>query len=639
MIRSPLVRGALCALLLSTLGCNLLKTSDSENVPGRGARAFDPYRSSNSGAIRLSLQWYNGCAVMPTGQAVPKNSAPIPYPDTCPSPVAIDGFPPYVPPGQMQLVTGTDYFLNQITVTDALVNAHTDFGKPTEPLLWITKQSRFKSLDWSGAGLAQDEWIFQSGVPGVSQDRWHRVVLFDNGAWRRVKGDTFKVEVLDSEGTVRGTPVEYSRQEFLAESPYAGHSHFGWRIENLNPPRYPGDPEAHPLSEIPGWPPQAPVYRTTARLDLVGSTNPFKTFRVPDLKGEGAVRVTWSQMPNEPFYFPVTFVSEKELPPTCFDAAGNANTPCGFGIDPNLNFVAPQNGKFYQPGETLNAFVDVRDGNGVRLHAPDLMPSGVEVTSNQANGMLYPNLPWIDRTLELDMLPVVNIAGPLHKMYSRSNPKEASPYYTLGYSYALPSETSTTPLNPAEFGQKWATRFGTQLPANAEPGTYVALIKFHRYFGGERVAKTKPYFFQVGTEQRTTYPGRVGNCQICHRGVLSLDNLRHGLSVDHVEACRTCHQYETTNGGSVMENIHKIHMRSPKFPEAKNDCTMCHLTRESATRPSLYACGTCHPSAHGTEFFASKFVTGTEPSRYGNCAQQCHGEADSLPKLHILPAQ
>lgn len=191
------------------------------------------------------------------------------------------------------------------------------------------------------------------------------------------------------------------------------------------------------------------------------------------------------------------------------------------------------------------------------------------------------------------------------------------------------------PLVATQYTSKWSTRYMRPLPEDAESGTYVALVKFHRYFGGERVAKLKPYFFQVGTPERTVYPGRVGNCQICHRGVLSLDNLRHGLSVDHVESCKACHSYETERGGRFPVFIHKIHSRSSRYPAARNDCTMCHLTRESATRPSLDLCMTCHPSAHGDEFFASKFVNGVEPSRFGNCAQSCHG--DTPPQLHILP--
>jgi ribosomal protein L37AE/L43A len=117
--------------------------------------------------------------------------------------------------------------------------------------------------------------------------------------------------------------------------------------------------------------------------------------------------------------------------------------------------------------------------------------------------------------------------------------------------------------------------------------------------------------------------------------VLSLDNLRHGLPVDHIEACKTCHVNETELGFTFMENIHRIHMRSRKFPVLKNDCTTCHFTRESTTRPSIYACASCHLAVHGTEYFQQRFENRTEPSRYGNCAQQCHGEKP--PVLHILP--
>jgi hypothetical protein len=635
MKHSTLLTGALCALLMPSLACNLLDVNDSENVPGRGARAFDPYRSAASGAIRLSLQQYNGCAVVPSGQVVPKNSVPIPYPDTCPSPVAIDGFPPYNGPGRLQLVTETDYFLNQFTVVDTVLNQHTNSTDLSNVVNWFKTQSRFKNLDWGNVGQQSSDWLFAAEVPGVLQASWTRVVLFDNANWRRVKGDTFRVEVLDSEGVVRGTPVEYDRSEFVTDAPWGFRSQFSWRMEGVRPPRFPGDTQVNPLPEIAGWPPQSPVFRTSARLDLFGSTNPFKTFRIPLLRGEGALRVTWSQMPKEPFYFPVSFVSQQDLPPSCTDAAG-APTPCAFGLDPNLTFVKPANGEFYKPGEMVNVFVDVRDGEGNRLHSPDLLPSGAEAISDQANGMLYASIPWINGMLETDMIPTVTFAGPIHKLTPRSDVTGPAPYFGEEYAYSPISETATTPLGTAEMGQKWSTRYGRQLPENAEPGTYVALIKWHRYFGGERVAKTKEYFFQVGQKERTSYPGNVGNCQICHRGVLSLDNLRHGQSVDHVETCKVCHHTEsTTNGGVLGTTVHRIHMRSSRYPAAKNDCTMCHLTGEIPKRPSIEACSGCHPSMHGDEYFSATFNQSKEPNRFGNCAQSCHG--DTPPQTHILP--
>ncbi len=634
MTRSSLLTGALCALLLPSLACNLTKVSDSENTAGRGARVFDPYQASASGAIRLSLQWYNGCAILPNGQTVPKNSTPIPYPDTCPDPTANPPLPNVHPPGQLRLMANTTYFLNQFTVTDALLNVHTSNTDLATPLYWITHQSRFKGLDWGNVGVNYEDWTYLTAVPGVSQNRWNRLVYFDNANWRRVKDDTFKVEIMDSDGLVRST-AEYDRSEFLAENPQSGHSQFSWRMEGVGPPRFPNDTEVNPLPEIPGWAPQAPKFRTIARLDLVGSTNPFKTFKVPDLRGDGAIRVTWSQMPDEPFYFPVTYMAKEDVPPTCYDDAGNQTVQCGFGIDPNLKFVAPANGEYYVPNEIVNAFIDVRDGDGNRLHNPNELPSSSEENADKANGLLYANIPLLSNTLELDQFPFVTIAGPIQNFRTPSNPKEPAPFFAPTSPYAIINEGSTFPGGFGEMTPKWNTRWALQLPKNAEPGTYVALVKFNRFFMGERVAKTKPYFFQVGTTEKTRYPGRVGNCQMCHRGVLSLDNLRHGLSVDHVEACKTCHMYETQNGAYLMESIHKIHMRSSKYPMPKNDCTLCHLVKDSATRPSQIACASCHPSAHGDQYFATKFVYGTEPSRYGNCAQQCHG--DKPPQLHILP--
>ncbi|MDY7229629.1 hypothetical protein [Hyalangium rubrum] len=641
MNRPNLLTGALCALFLSTLGCNLLDVTDPENATGRGARAFDPYQSSNSGAIRLSLQMYNGCASMPNGQVVMKNTGVMPgYPETCESPVEIDGQPPRnLPPGKLQIITNTDYFLNQLTVMDVRVNLHNDPTRLGEVVSWLRNESRFKKLDWRNVGQVDDEWLFFEGTPGATQDYWSRRVYFDNANWRNVKDDAFIIEVLDRDGTVKAKE-RYLRSEFIANTPSAGHSRFAWHLERVLPPAFPGDTSIRPLPVIPGFPPEPPLTRSVARLDFVGSTNPFKTFRIPaDLVGDGSIRVTWTQMEDDPFYFPVEFVTAQGAASTCYDANNN-EVRCGFGIDPHLKMVAPSGPEgYYKPGDTLDWFVDLRDDQGNRLHKPDELPSGMDVLTDKANGLLYMNIPYYERTTEVDSIPLITFAGPLNKMRTRGNPKVREHYYSPDIlPYSIVNETATAPLNTAEITQKWGTRYRSTLPTNVEAGTYVALIKWNRYFAGERVAKIRPYFFQVGTDERSSYPGRVGNCQICHRGVLSLDNLRHGLPVDHVEGCKSCHQYETERGNRIQVFIHKLHVRSPRYPAAKNDCTMCHLTRESTLRPSIDTCSTCHLSMHGDEFFASRFASKAEivePNRFGNCAQACH--VDAAPKLHIIP--
>jgi ribosomal protein L31 len=398
-------------------------------------------------------------------------------------------------------------------------------------------------------------------------------------------------------------------------------------MENAGPPQFPGDVTPHAIPGGEG----GPTFRTTVRMDLVGSTNPFKTFRVEGLKGDGAIRVTWSQLPKQPFYFPVTYVSQAEVAPTCQDNAGNP-VACGFGLDPEMQLTTPHNGKgYYEPGEAFDLLVRLKDGDGNMLHPPGSLPSYRQLFDDQSNGLLYTTMPHIATFLEADTGSGIQVAGPLQNLTTWRDTKEPAPYFKVTpHQLDFASPLASFGFIPGLLDAHWPTRQTISLPQDAKPGTYVALVKAHRAFMGERLTKTEAVFFQVGQTEPTTYPGQVGNCQICHRGVLSLDNLRHGLSVDHVEGCKVCH----TN--AISREIHQLHVRSDKYKASKSDCTMCHLTRESAVRPSVDVCSSCHPSVHGSEYFATQFSTDSIPNRFGNCAQSCH--ANTVPNSHILPA-
>jgi hypothetical protein len=499
---------------------------------------------------------------------------------------------------------------------------------------WITTQSRFRKLDWGNLSPGPEEWKFIDGLDGSLEDSWTKELLFERGNWQRTKDSTFTIAVLDSSGTER-TSVVYTRSELLSESPYAGHSRFAWRVENLAPPRFPGDTELRGVPFKPGRTPQFPTARTIARLDLVGSTNPFKTFTTPDLRGPGALKVTWSLLPDDPIFFPVTFVPPEEVPATCKDDNGQ-DVPCAFGLEPRLNFARPRNGQYFEPGETVHTYVDLRDSLGNRLHAPDLLPSVGELLEDKGNGVMITHLPYLASTTEADSTPMVTISGPLHRMQVHSDPTEAPPFFAREHSFPFIEDLGTSHIGPTLYSTKVPTRFSRKLPEDAEPGTYVALIKFSRYFMGERISKLEPFFFQVGSAKRTKYPDQVGNCQICHRGVLSLDNLRHGLSVDHIESCKACHLYGDDQIGRIQETVHRIHMRSPRYTVDKKDCTICHLTQQSATRPSIAVCSSCHPSVHDSQYFPMRFTQQGTPNRFGNCAQSCH--VAQLPQNHILPS-
>ncbi|RKH13346.1 hypothetical protein D7V97_06035 [Corallococcus sp. CA053C] len=639
MIRSTFVRSALCALLVPTLSCNLLDVNDDEDVSGRGARVFDPYQSSASGAIRLSLQQFNGCAILPSGVAVSKGTLNLPdYPDTCPDLSATDPTSARIKPtGTLRLMAGTKYFLNQLTLSDIVLNKHTNTSDLTQAVRWMKYESRFRNLDWGDLGKVSDTWTFNTGIEGFSQDAWTREVLFDNARWRRVTDDTFTVEILDADGvTPRMTPVVYSRGDFLADSAAGGHTRLGWRMETVQAPQFPGDTAPHPLPVLFGQPPSPPAYRTLVKMDMVGSTNPFKTFEAPFIPGPAILKVTWSQLPNEPFVFPIELVTQDNLAPTCANADGQP-VVCGFGVDPRFKFSTPANGKgYYEPAESFRLFLDLRDGDGNQMLPSGLLPSGKDMLADNANGLLYPTQTNYFALLERDAQPAYMVAGPLQNLRVRSDPQLKAPYWSAdAESIGLVDDLATLSAFPGVYASTWTTRYTVDLPKDAEAGTYVAMVKSHRYFLGERVAKMNAYFFQVGQAEPTTYPSSVGNCQLCHRGVLSLDNLRHGMGVDHVEACKTCHQRDSDFVARIQQVIHSVHNTSPRYTQNKTDCTVCHLTRESALRPSINVCASCHPSVHGDEYFSEQFSAKGDPNRFGNCAQTCH--AQSTPRGHILP--
>ncbi len=629
-----LLRSAVYGLLLLGLpACELLKTEDPEDAVGRGSKSFDPYAASASGAIKLGLQMFDGCAILANGQPVARGDSPIPgYPAECDNPASLDHThePKVVPTGRFYLMTDTNYFLNQITLIDSVVNVHTNASDLAAVSRWMRKESRFKNLDWSNLGKQDERWG-ASQTPGS----WTRELSFNNANWMLEKNDTFKVEVLDHDGTVRQT-LEYARKDFLGESWVAGHTHVAYNAEGVLAPRYVGDEELRPAPSPVPFIPSAVTYRSLVRVELAGSTNPFKSFRVLGVSGDGAIRITWSQLPNEPFYFPVTFIKPQDVPPTCFKD-DDSLTPCGFGLEPRVKLSRPSNSAFYQPGDTFDLFLDLRDGDGNRLHRSDMLPSYAEFFGGGGNGLLYAYAGHFSALDERDITTSYQVVGPIHELKTWSSVASPRPFYSSGgdlYTSVVP-ELASMPVFAGLFTTQWPTRATLTLPKDAKPGTYAVVVRANRQFMGERVTKGNVAFFQVGQSEPTSYPNQVGNCQICHRGVVSLDNLRHGFSVDHIESCKACHMGSADYPGRFQEEMHRLHMLSNKYPEDKADCRMCHLTRQSAVRPSLSTCQSCHPSTHTNEFYLLNFVNSGVPSRFSNCAQACH--VDKTPSTHYLP--
>jgi len=622
-----------CVLALLGAGCSVLDTEKLENDKGRGPRAFDPYAASASGSIRMALQSYKGCAFLATGEPVAKGDVDIPYPATCST--LNDPFAPASPPtGTFRVLTDTQYFLNQITLMDVVhdTTPPTSYADFRDAADWIRNTSRFKHLDWSNMVIARSEWR-----PGLDNDNWTRETFF-NAEWMHTQEDFFDLEVVDKDGQVRAS-ARYRHKDFLGESPYAGHTRVSWEAEFVQPPRFPGDEDVHFSSS------GQPLFHRQVKVEWVGSTNPFNGFKIPQgVKGQGFIRLTWSLLAKEPFYFPVTFVQPEEKGEACYSDDGtDKKVACGFGLQPDIKLSTPKNGKgYYEPGETFSLYLAAKDGDGHLLHPKDTFPSfNASLEESGDNGFFYAPPGAYSILQDRDSLSSYKIIGPLQALrypaelndFANTSPFAAypPPYGTALVHTALINQATPFDFLPGLSDVPWPTRRPAVFP-DATPGTYVALLRVHRQFLGERTSRMKAVTFQVGQAEPTAYPGRVGNCQICHRGVLSMENLRHGLEVDHVEGCKACHSNPAFN---LAATVHKIHAYSNRYALNKADCTVCHLTRESAVRPSFDLCASCHPSVHGNEYFQTQFSLNA-PSRYGNCAQGCH--ADKVPTNHILPA-
>ena len=166
-----------------------------------------------------------------------------------------------------------------------------------------------------------------------------------------------------------------------------------------------------------------------------------------------------------------------------------------------------------------------------------------------------------------------------------------------------------------------------QLPANAEPGTYLVTVKGRRVYMGEDIPQTTTIEIQVGQTQRTVAHLNTGKCETCHNNGGGFDKVLHANG--NRAACAGCHvplSFELE--GPIVVRTHFIHSRSERFDAAKNNCSTCHLDQHSIQRVSKAACLSCHtsyPDSHVASFGAveSMYVGGGEES-FVSCTDSCH---------------
>ncbi len=454
------------------------------------------------------------------------------------------------PAGPLDLVADQEYTFHRITleVDNRAVRSS------TEALAWLSRESSFRTLDWSGVRETHAHWRnFKASRPAA--DLFSHV--FDRAAWMR-DANSLDIAVLDGTGAVIGSPLHLSNDDFLNRITQWDFDlvKAEYRYENF---------ERHKQKD------SARTKRAVAKIAFVLQTNAVKRLRVPS--GARALRIVWDKKPQEPYVFPVRLVA----------------SPYAYGLR-IVGRVEPRK-DVYQPGETLRATFSLQDSRGQTLKLSDFEKNGVT--------RLYAHL-----------------EGPRHRprLYHeewlndfRGNRFE----YHLNAPAELTSTEQKALAGPRPGPSLSAD--GTELvvdlhvPANLPPdslGTFEVLTTAGRTFLGEAIEMRWEQPIQVGQREPTTF--ETFGCPSCHvpdtpteLGLLIPPMVgTEKLRVEDLQRCVMCH--DNSRGGSrrLDKYLHLIHMNRDTFPAKRNDCTACHTRSASIRTVAFEVCSTCHEHLH-----------------------------------------
>jgi len=279
--------------------------------------------------------------------------------------------------------------------------------------------------------------------------------------------------------------------------------------------------------------------------------------------------------------------------------AAPSEFPYGYGLGISLEELsAPLNGSYYLPGEVLTYRVTFTDGAGRRLHPRGSLPTYGQFMRGEVRSGLryltiedYPTLYYAQKHRQGDMQ--IAFAGPVDKLRTSQTvltlEQALLPQHTQA-TVARDGYTSVVQILPPAsvvFGGLYAPAvwetpvsdtFRFAIPLEAQPGTYLLVIKARREFGGEPQKQAKVVEVQVGQRERTTYEPKTGRCETCHTGPTDLKAILHGVETSDRRACIACHGPLYFEPDAPLDiRVHTVHDRSRRFAGDMQNCATCHL--------------------------------------------------------------
>lgn len=543
------------------------------------------------------------------GQAISWGAFPADGPTTVDTPIGIaldiengSGVPLAVRAGQR-------VYVNQIDIR-AAIDATTDEG-----VAGLATSGDFQALDWGGVSLADQAVVEQQNADGT----WIRRRFYREAEWMD-QPSAFLIEQLDAQGNPSGAPLTVDTG--LADKRTPIDSFFVRRLRAIQ------------------W-----TYDCATTSDCSSATKFGEEALVELRDANGShpnvvlgaattqLRVRWSLRWNTPWTISVQQVQ-------------NPKYDYGFQVDLDP-VTAPRNDGTYAPGQQITFRVTLRDGAGNRLHAPGQLPTYEQYLEGVDSGIQYyrffqePYATYYRRKHREHHL-LVGLSGPaqdIQPIHTITDIFADTDFQTNAVVTALPSRDGffATASEIPSFGTllggppAWtnavADTVSFNVPSDAKPGTYVAVVKGRRNYLGEELPRAKVLRIQVGSPAVTVAALNTGNCSNCHTGGAALNRINHGI--DDRASCSSCHAPLTFElEGPVYVRAHFIHSRSDRFDQPLQRCATCHLSQESIGRTSKSACLSCHksyPQWHVQKFGPIKdmYVGGGSES-FQQCTSSCH---------------
>jgi hypothetical protein len=514
----------------------------------------------------------------------------------------------------LKVEAGRAYYVDQVDVR-AAVGAMVDEG-----VAGLDVAGDFAAVPWGGAQLADEDFPIMPNPDGTFTRR-----RFYGGAGWMTKAVALTVQPLNAQGAATGPVVTLNGGKSDKVRP--DDDFFIRRLRAIqwtNDCRAPRDCT------------DARSFLEEALIELRHARPPEKTFTIT--ADTASLRVAWSERPGF-WTIPVVPV---------------AAPPYAYGFEVDVEAVTPPApGGVYAPGTSVTFQVTLRDGAGTRLHPDGSLPSYFDAMFGPNPAGIQYHRSFFDppavyyRRKHRERTMVAQIIGPAQNIQPIRSIVELSTFldpstesqtigtlqrdgvYAQAAFFPRADDLFGGAFDPAHaaWGQPVSDRFTFDLPADAQPGTYVVSLKSTRVYMGEDTPVTTTVKIQVGAPQVTAAQIGVGSCATCHNQGGELSKVLHGN--DDLSTCSTCHapvgfEYE----GPVAVRVHFIHSRSARFDAPTARCVTCHQTPQSIQRTSKAACLSCHksyPADHEASYgpIESMYVGGGRES-FDACGGSCH---------------